>query len=56
MKVDISKVDANFLAGSKIAKDDITWISILESPISIHGLAVTEPGRFWRRRGACCCR
>ena len=48
MKVDISKVDANFLAGSKIDKDDITWISILESPISIHGLAVAEPGRFWR--------
>lgn len=48
MKVDISKVDVNFLAGTKIAKDDITWISILESPISIHGLAVAENGRFWR--------
>ncbi len=48
MKVDISKVDANFLAGTKIAKDDIIWFSILESPIAIHGLAVTEEGKFWR--------
>jgi len=48
MKVDISQIDKNFLAGSKIIKDDIIWINILEQPISIHGLAVKEPGKFWR--------
>ena len=48
MKFDVSNVDANFLAGSKIQKEDLTWIPILEEPISIHGLAVTEPGKFWR--------
>lgn len=48
MKVDISKIDANFLKGSKITRDDITWVNILESPISIRGLAVTEEGKFWR--------
>lgn len=48
MKLDISKIDANFLAGSKIDKEDIVWISILEEPISLHGLAVHEPGKFWR--------
>lgn len=48
MKMDISKIDANFLAGSKISKEDIMWINILDAPISIHGLAVTEPGKFWR--------
>ena len=48
MNVDISKIDANFLAGSSIEKDDIIWINILEAPISLHGLAVTENGKFWR--------
>lgn len=48
MKVDISKIDGNFLAGSQVARDDLVWINILEQPISIHGLAVTEPGKFWR--------
>jgi len=48
MKLDVSTIDANFLSGSKITRDDITWISILEQPISIHGLAVAEPGKFWR--------
>lgn len=46
MNVDISKIDANFLAGSSIEKDDIIWINILEAPISLHGLAVTENGKF----------
>ena len=48
MKIDVSKIDTNFLNGSKIAKDDIVWINILEKPISIHGLAIKEGGRFWR--------
>lgn len=48
MKVDISKIDPNFLIGSKITREDITWINILESPISIRGLAVTKEGKFWR--------
>ena len=48
MKVDISKVDANFLAGTTISKDDLVWFSILDHPISIHGLAVAGDGRFWR--------
>lgn len=48
MKVDISKIDTNFLTGSKITKDDIIWINILEEPISIRGLAVVKEGVFWR--------
>ena len=48
MIIDISKIDSNFLAGSIINKEDIVWINILQSPISIHGLAVKEHGKFWR--------
>jgi len=48
MKLDITKIDKNFLAGSQIDKDDIVWINILEEPISICGLAVAKPGKFWR--------
>ena len=48
MKVDISRVDSNFLTGTKIDKSDIVWFSILEKPISVHGLAVAEEGKFWR--------
>ena len=48
MKTDITRIDANFLAGSKIDKTDIVWTGVLESPISIHGLALAEEGKFWR--------
>ncbi len=48
MKLDIAKIDKNFLAGSQIDKDDIVWVNILEEPISIRGLAVAKPGKFWR--------
>ena len=48
MKLDITKIDKNFLAGSRIDKDDIVWVNILEEPISIRGLAVVEPGVFYR--------
>ncbi len=48
MKLDISTIDKNFLTGSSIDRDDIVWLSILDAPIAIHGLAVTEPGKFWR--------
>lgn len=48
MNVDITKIDSNFLVGSTIDKEDIVWINILETPISIHGLAVAENNKFWR--------
>ena len=48
MNVDITKIDANFLAGSAIDKEDIVWMNILDAPFSIHGLAVAEPEKFWR--------
>ena len=48
MKVDISKIDSNFLEGLMIDKTDIVWINILEKPIEIRGLAVTLPDKFWR--------
>lgn len=48
MRLDISKIDPNFLRGSSIDRSDVTWLSALDAPFSIHGLAVAEPGRFWR--------
>lgn len=48
MKLDISRIDSNFLAGSNIDKPDIVWMNVLDAPFSIHGLAVTKPGAFWR--------
>ena len=48
MQVDISKIDSNFLAGSKITRQDIVWYPIWEAPIRIYGLAHTEPEKFWR--------
>ena len=46
--MDIARIDRNFLAGSRIDRTDIRWVNVLESPIRLHGLAVAEPGRFWR--------
>ena len=48
MKLDISQVDANFLKGSGMNRTDVAWLSALDEPFAIHGLAVAEPGRFWR--------
>jgi lysophospholipase L1-like esterase len=48
MSVDISKIDKNFLAGSRIDREDIQWISILSEPIAVHGLAVAEEDKFFR--------
>ena len=48
MKMDITKIDANFLEGSTIDKTDVVWMNVLDEPIALHGLAVTEPGKFWR--------
>ena len=48
MRLDISAIDKNFLAGSRIDRDDIVWVNILEDPISVRGLAVAEPGIFRR--------
>lgn len=46
--MDVTRIDRNFLAGSRIDRTDIRWVNVLEAPIRLHGLAVTEPGRFWR--------
>ena len=51
MHVDVSKIDVNLLKGTLITKEDIVWINILETPISIRGLAVVEEGNFWRLHG-----
>lgn len=48
MKLDISKIDPNFLIGSQIDKTDLVWLNVLDAPFSIHGLAVTEKGKFYR--------
>ena len=39
---------SNFLIGSNIDKEDIVWINIFETPISIHGLVAAENNKFWR--------
>lgn len=48
MKMDITQIDPNFLAGSTINKPDVVWMSATDAPIAIHGLAVVGGGKFWR--------
>ncbi len=48
MKMDITKIDPNFLMGSTIDKPDVVWMSATDAPLSIHGLAVAGDGKFWR--------
>ena len=48
MALDITTIDKNFLEGSEITRTDIAWRNALQSPFSIHGLAVVEEGKFWR--------
>ena len=48
MKLDISTIDKNFLAGSVYESEDLVWKSIHEEPFEIRGLAVHEGERFCR--------
>ena len=48
MKLDISTIDKNFLAGSVYEGDTLVWKSILEEPFEIRGLAAHEGETFCR--------
>ena len=48
MKIDMTKVDSNFLKGTSIDRTDVVWLNALDEPLSIHGLAVTKPGKVLR--------
>ena len=48
MRLDVTDIDRNFLAGSQAAREDTAWLDLLDAPLTLHGLAVAEPGRFWR--------
>lgn len=48
MKLDITKIDRNFLNGTQFSSSDMVWMDVLGKPFSIHGLAVHEGERFER--------
>ena len=48
MKLDISTVDKNFLAGSVYESQQLIWHDILDAPFEIRGLAIHEGESFCR--------
>lgn len=48
MKLDISSIDKNFLAGSVYESETLIWKNVLEQPFEIRGLAVSEGETFCR--------
>ncbi len=48
MKLDISKIDPNFMKGSIYASEELQWLSIHDGPLSLHGLALHEGEEFCR--------
>ena len=48
MRLDISTIDKNFLAGSVYESQSLLWKNLLEEPFEIRGLAVSEGETFCR--------
>ncbi|MBR4081256.1 MAG: hypothetical protein IKK21_05685, partial [Clostridia bacterium] len=48
MRLEITDIDRNFLAGSRVERPDAAWMNMLDTPIRLHGLASAAPGKLWR--------
>ena len=48
MRLEITDIDRNFLAGSRVNRPDAAWVNMLDAPLRLHGLAQAAPGKLWR--------